>query len=84
MSRAPQQRRTQRARETLAAQFSSPEEKSEHYRRLAQRGHEGRVVLSADEVAALSAAYGLLRSIAARHEAKLARAAGAVREGGAL
>lgn len=78
MPLTPQQRRTQRARETFAARFSTSDEKTEHFRELGQKSGQGRVVLSVDEVQALGAAYDLLRGIASRHAAKI----GAVREDG--
>jgi hypothetical protein len=67
----PAQRRTLPARQALAAQFASPEAKTEYYQELARRSHERRLVLSGDEAAALLAAYTLLRQIAerARHSA---------------
>ena len=63
----PGQRRTLRAREALAAKFSTPEEKSAYYRELARRSNDGRVVLSGDEAAALGDAYALLGRIVARN-----------------
>ena len=64
---SPAQRRTLAARQALAAKFSTPEEKSEHYRELARRSNDGRIVLSGDEAAALVGAYELLGRIAARN-----------------
>ncbi len=61
----PNQRRTAKARQALASTFSSPEEKSQHYREMASR-RRGSVVLSADETAALAHAFDLMRSIAGR------------------
>jgi 5'-deoxynucleotidase YfbR-like HD superfamily hydrolase len=60
------QQQTQAAREAFKARFPSPEARSEHYRELARRANEGRVVLSADEAAALGQAYALLTRIAQR------------------
>lgn len=65
-SLTPAQRRTLPAREALARKFPTPEAKSEHYRALAARANAGRVVLSADEAAALGSAYRLLAGIARR------------------
>ena len=62
------------------SKFSDPAEKSEYYRQLAAKGNSDRLVLSAEEAQALSAAYDLLRGIAARHAAKLA--GGDVRQDG--
>jgi hypothetical protein len=63
---SPAQRRTLPAREAFARKFSSPEARSEHFRALAEKANAGRVVLSGDEAAALSAAYRLLSTIADR------------------
>ena len=63
---SPAQRRTLPARQALAAKFSSPEEKSAHFRSLAHRSHERRLTLSGDEVAALEHAYRLLGGIVER------------------
>ena len=63
---SPAQRRTLPAREAFARKFSSPEAKSKHYREIGERGNAGRVVLRAEEAAALRNAYALLRTIAER------------------
>lgn len=63
-STTPAQERTRRARAALAAKFKSPEERSAHYRELARRSNDGRLVLSAAEVVALGDAYALLGRIA--------------------
>ena len=60
------QRRTLPAREALARRFPTPEAKSKHYRQIGERGNAGRVVLRAEEAAALRDAYTLLRTIADR------------------
>ena len=60
------QRRTKPAREALAAKFATPEEKREYYREIGERGRAGRVVLSAEQAAALAEAYALLSKIADR------------------
>jgi hypothetical protein len=60
------QRRTKPAREALAAKFASPEEKREYYRTIGERGNAGRVVLSAEQAAALRQAYALLAKITER------------------
>jgi hypothetical protein len=65
------QRRTLPGRQALAAKFPSPEAKSEHFRRIGERGNAGRVVLRADEAAALVDAYSLLTRIAERARMKL-------------
>src|SRR3712207_2821470 len=70
------QRRTLPAREALARKFSNPEEKSAHYRAMAARANAGRVVLSAEEAAALADAYGLLGRIAERVHSSAQPAAG--------
>ena len=61
------QRRTLAARQAFAAKFETPEQKSEHYRQLARRSNDGRIVLSGDEAAALGDAYALLAKIVARN-----------------
>jgi len=63
---SPNQRRTQRAREVFAAQFPDPEARSEFYRQIGERGNAGRVVLSAEQAAALRQAYALLAKITER------------------
>ena len=68
---SPAQRRTLPARKALAAKFSSPEEKRDYYREIGERGNAGRVVLRADEAAALVDAYSLLSRIAERARVKL-------------
>jgi hypothetical protein len=50
----------------LASKFPTPEAKREFYREIGERGNAGRVVLRADEAAALRDAYRLLRTIADR------------------
>jgi hypothetical protein len=62
----PAQRRTLPARQALAAKFSSPQEKSEHFRGLARRSHERRLTLSGDEASALLHFHGLLGRIVER------------------
>lgn len=66
----PRQRQTLPGRQALAAKFSTPEAKSEHYRALARRSNEGRLVLSGDEADALVGAYRLLGEIAGRVTAR--------------
>lgn len=68
------QLRTLPARQARAAKFASPQEKSEHYRELARKSHEGRVTLSGDEAAAVVEAYALLGRIAERARLKLTSA----------
>jgi hypothetical protein len=60
------QRRTRAAREALAARFTSPQERSEHYRDLGRKSAADRRVLSGDDAAALVSAYALLGRIVAR------------------
>jgi hypothetical protein len=60
------QRRTAPARAAFDARFSTPEERSEHFRRIGQRGNHVRVTLTAAEAAALAEAFRLLSGIAAR------------------
>jgi hypothetical protein len=65
----PQQRRTFPARKALAAKFSSPKEKFQFYRGLAEREatrRRGGIVLSADEAASLAEAYAMLQQVARR------------------
>lgn len=62
----PRQRQTANGRRAFLDQFPSEEAKREHFRELARRSAAGRVVLSADEAAALGEAYELLGRIAAR------------------
>ncbi len=68
--RTARQRQTQAARHALAERFSSPEERSEHYRALGRLSAERRLVLSGDEASALADAYALLARIVARTESK--------------
>jgi hypothetical protein len=74
-SLTPGQQKTLPARQAFAASFDSPEEKSDHYRRLAQKSHADRVVLpmSREDVDTLAAAYELLGRIAAKARAKHAQ-----------
>lgn len=67
MAQSTESRRLQaaRAREAFFQQFASSEAKSEHYRTLAQRSVERRVVLSGAEADALRHALMLLSSIPA-------------------
>lgn len=69
MSLTPSQQRTLKAREALKTKLGTPEQRSEHFRHLAERSasrRRGGVVLSKDEADALGAAYALLRSVAHR------------------
>jgi hypothetical protein len=68
---SPDQRRTLKAREALARKFATPEQKSEHYRAMAEKANAGRVVLSGDEAAALVDAYAILNKITERARMKL-------------
>ena len=68
---SPRQRQTLAARRALAAKFPSSDERSAHYRALADKANAGRITLTAEDVAALSKAYALLDGIAARHRDKL-------------
>jgi hypothetical protein len=63
---SPDQRRTLPARKALARKFTTPEQKTEHYRAMAEKANAGRVVLRAGEAEALRDAYRLLRTIADR------------------
>ena len=65
------QRQTLPGRRALADQFPTPEARTEHYRALARRSADRRVVLSGDEAAALADAYSLLGRIAERARVKL-------------
>ena len=56
------QERTLPARRALAAKFTTPEEKSAHYRELAERSHAHR--LTAEDAERVAAAYRLLSEIA--------------------
>lgn len=62
----PRQRQTLAGRQALAAKFETPEQKSEHYRHMAERSNAGRVVLSGDEASAIADAYSLLGKIVGR------------------
>src|SRR3712207_5568536 len=64
------QRQTLPARRALAAKFVTEEQKSEHFRSLAQKSHERRSTLSGDEAAALVGAYELLARIGERGRKK--------------
>jgi hypothetical protein len=63
---SPAQRRTLPARQALAAKFSSPEEKSAHFRSLARLSHQSRIILSGDEATTLAQLADLLRRIVDR------------------
>jgi hypothetical protein len=65
----PNQRRTERAREALAAKFPDPEVRSQHYRNLAAKSNAGRVTLTATEAKAVADAFRLLSRIAGKLEA---------------
>jgi hypothetical protein len=76
------QRQTQKARETYAAQFKSPKERTEHYQQLGRQSANARVTLTREEadavrqalprldeaLPALHEAYAFLRSIAPKLE----------------
>ena len=62
----PRQRQTASGRRAFLESFPSSEDRSEHFRDMARRSAESRVVLSGEEAAALSGAYRLLSRIAAR------------------
>jgi hypothetical protein len=57
---AARQRQTLAARQALASRFTTPEERSEHYRALGRKSAADRLVLSGDARAALVEAYALL------------------------
>jgi hypothetical protein len=63
---SPNQRRTQAARTSLSEKFSSPEERSEFYRSIGQKGNAGRVTLAPADAAVLLQALELLQPIAAK------------------
>ncbi len=63
---SPAQQRTMNARRAFQSQFKTPEEKSEHYRGMAEKANAGRVVLRAEDAAAVRQAYELLGRIAER------------------
>ncbi len=74
----PRQRQAAHARAAFARKFPSPEAKSEYFRAIGERGNAGRVVLRAEEAAALVDAsdalvdaYSLLSRIAERARVKL-------------
>jgi hypothetical protein len=77
-SLTPAQQRTLPARQALAAKFSSPEEKSEHFRALARRSHASRLTLSAHEAATLAEVSEFLRRLVERDQRR--GPAGATRE----
>jgi hypothetical protein len=60
------QRQTLAARQAFADRFTSPEERTEHYRSLGRKSAAHRVVLSGYEASALAEAYALLARIVAR------------------
>jgi hypothetical protein len=60
------QQKTLPARQALAARFSSPQERSEYFRELARLSHRKRLVLSAEEAAALGDVSALLTRILER------------------
>ena len=62
----PNRKRTAAARRALAARFVTPEAKTEFYRELGRKSAMGRVVLSAEDAAALGNAYALLGRIASK------------------
>ena len=64
--RTARQRQTQAARQALADRFTSPEERTEHYRALGRLSARRRLVLSGDEASALAEAYALLARIVSR------------------
>jgi hypothetical protein len=65
--RARDHERAAHARAALAAKhFPTPEAKSAYFQRLGRLSNAGRVVLRAEEAAALRDAYALLRTIADR------------------
>ncbi len=68
------QRQTLPARQALNAKFETPQQRSDHFRELGRKSAEGRILLSADESAALVSAYDLLTRIAERARLKLATA----------
>jgi hypothetical protein len=53
---SPDRQRTAAARAAFAASFESPEAKTAHYRALARKAAEGRIVLPADDARAFIAA----------------------------
>ena len=59
-------RQTANASAAFAAKFQTPEDEREHFRELARRSAERRVVLSGEEAAALRDAYAALRRVAER------------------
>ena len=68
---ADSQRQTLPTHQALAEKFTSSADKTEHFRRLAQKSHERGITLSGDETAALVDAYSLLGRIAERARVKL-------------
>lgn len=55
----------------FASRFESDDDRRAHMRRIGARGNQARVVLTADEAAALGQAYALIDRIYRRHQAKL-------------
>lgn len=60
------QQQTQKARESFAARFPTPEARTEHYRELGRKSAEGRVVLRVEEFDALVRAHALIDPIIER------------------
>ena len=63
---SPRQRQTANGRRAFLERFPTAEARSEHFRELARKSAGSRVVLTADEAAALTEAYQLLAKIARR------------------
>lgn len=57
---------TERARETFASRFATPEEKSTYYSQIGKQAAKNRVVISPDDAAAIGQAFRLLRRVAER------------------
>lgn len=70
------QRRTVKARQVFTSRFATEEDRSDFYRRIGAKGNDGRIVLTAQESAALAEAYALLGRIAERARSKVDAAPG--------
>jgi hypothetical protein len=76
MSESTEARRPHRGSQALLAKFPDPDSRTRYFRELAERSHRGRVVMTSDEIDALSAAYAVLDRVVARHRAKLGTPSG--------
>jgi hypothetical protein len=62
------QKGQRRTYDPLAQKFPSPAAKSEYFRQIGQKGHEGRITLSPEEAERLRRAYAYIISLAPKLE----------------